>query len=381
MADLPSSSRRALAATDATDTSVDQSLAQAAMESMRLGERLEHEAVSETPEAILKRMLSVKTVVSTGSSFAQRQQAAIGSNTEFREIGTGSIGKVFEHPRTILVYKVPMADQPEKLWNNYLKHARVYESFKAMPPVNEQVVIPRCFFYTNPDDEAFWTQNLKWFPNLPLFPQVTHHVLYMERVFPLPLPIRNALISKFCPPMYQQSAKKYEANKDCLIRPYLGRLKYGSGNYPGFSLRNFQLHADEIMDLGLDASELCTSMARALAVLHWHTKIDGEDIEFVIGSSPLREKVVSVSKASELSTMAPYTSTYDRVQHNTLNFTKRVTSLWMLDLDACSDIAMDSNGVDMAVKAFIGHTTTMHSSPACGLCLTLSTATTSSRMY
>ena len=176
----------------------------------------------------------------------------------------------------------------------------------------------------------------------------------MERVFPLPLPIRNALIDKFCPPMYQQSAKKYEANKDCLIRPYLGRLKYGSGNYPGFSLRNFRLHADEIMDLGLDASELCTSMARALAVLHWHTKIDGEDIEFVIGSSPLKEKVVSVSKASELSTMAPYTSTYDRVQHKTLNFTKRVTSLWMLDFDACSDIAMDSNGVYMAVKAFIG---------------------------
>ena len=33
-------------------------------------------------------------------------------------------------------------------------------------------------------------------------------------------------------------------------------------------------------------------MADALAVLHWHTKIDGMDVEFVLGSSPTEDQKV-----------------------------------------------------------------------------------------
>lgn len=52
-----------------------------------------------------------------------------------------------------------------------------------------------------------------------------------------------------------------------------------------FSLRNFKLHLDQIKDLDPDAESSVISMADAIAALHWHTKLDGMDIEFVIGSS------------------------------------------------------------------------------------------------
>ncbi|KAK3369526.1 hypothetical protein B0T24DRAFT_596264 [Lasiosphaeria ovina] len=116
------------------------------MERLHLEDRLEQEAAAlETPEMILKTMLSIRSVVPTTSSFAQRQQGAIGTRSMFREIGTGSAGKVFEHPGTIFAYKVDVSGQPDKLWNNYDKHMRVYKSFDSVPYVADQVEIPRCF--------------------------------------------------------------------------------------------------------------------------------------------------------------------------------------------------------------------------------------------
>jgi hypothetical protein len=285
---LPSTSRRAMASTNETEASMDQPLVRVAIESLHLEDRLEQEAVLETPGMILKRMLSIRSVVSTGSSFAQRQQGAIGTRSMFREIGSGSIGKAFEHPGTIFVYKVPVSGQPDKLWNNYDKHMTVYKSFDSVPYVADQVEIPRCSWYANPSTEFFWGEYLERFPDLPHFPRLPRHILCMERIFPLPRPIRHALIEKFCLIGAQQSMKNHEANKDCLIRPCFGRLKYGSGSH-FFTLRNFKLHANEIKDLDLPTSDLCSSMARALAVLHWHTKIDAMDIECVLGSSPIEE--------------------------------------------------------------------------------------------
>jgi len=46
------------------------------------------------------------------------------------------------------------------------------------------------------------------------------------------------------------------------------------------------LYYDRIQAIGLDSFDLAFKMAKALAVLHWNTKIDGNDIEFVLGSAP-----------------------------------------------------------------------------------------------
>ena len=95
-------------------------------------------------------------------------------------------------------------------------------------------------------------------------------------------------------------------------------------------------------------------MADSLAVLHWHTKIDAMDIEFVLGSSPQEDQIVrrqfSLEKLTNANTP---TSTFEYVTNSNPNFGRRMTSLWLLDFDAYKDISADQAGVDMACKAFV----------------------------
>ncbi|KXX76562.1 hypothetical protein MMYC01_206643 [Madurella mycetomatis] len=329
------------------------SLPRVVLQNLTLEDRLESEASSDSPEKLLKRMLSVRSVVSTDLSFARRQQAAAGTKAMFREIGTASIGKVFEHPGTIFVYKLPITDQPQKLWNNYTKHMRVYRSFKSLPYTAFQVEIPRCFWYATPSTAAFWNDYLQRFPDLPQFPRLPRHALCMERIFPLPRAIRHALVDKYCPPQARQSMKENQSNKDCLIHPCLGRIKYGAGGH-FFNLRNFKLHANEVKDLDLPVSELYVAMSHALAVLHWHTKVDGMDVEFVFGSSPAEDQMIRAEiDPARMESLLPQTSTYEETTHSHPDFTKQTIALWMIDFDDCNDISMDSSGVDRAVKAFL----------------------------
>ncbi|KAG8413942.1 hypothetical protein J3458_011599 [Metarhizium acridum] len=345
--------RRLLKSTDSSVSSRSISLDAALIANLALEDKLEAEASAETPEACLKRMLSIKSVVSTSSSFAARQKASIDANATFKEIGTGSIGKVFEHPGTVFVYKLPLSDDPDKLWNNYKMHQRVKISFETLPYMDGQVEIPECFWYATPDSNAFWDEHIDNFAFTQQFPKKRRHVLCMERIFPLPRPIRWALIDKFCPPQGQTMARNNEANKDCLVRLYFGRLKYGMGSR-FFSLRNFKLHANQIKELDLDMPELINALAHAMAVVHWHTRIDGNDVEFVLGSSPMEEQ--KVRGRMDLQTLNSYTgptSNYEKMNHSRTDFSKRLTSLWMVDFDDCGDISMDERGIAKAVKAFI----------------------------
>lgn len=137
----------------------------------------------------------------------------------------------------------------------------------------------------------------------------------MERIFPHPSPLRFALIDKFCPPHGRAQSKASEADKDCLVRPYLGRMKYGSGGM-FFSLRNFKLHANQMQELDLPVSEFTGAMGHAMAVLHWNTRIDGNDVEFVLGSAPMEEQ--KIRRHVDFKTMEQNTapvSTYENVTH------------------------------------------------------------------
>lgn len=351
-----SDNRRRYNATDETIFSMSSravSLEQAMIRNLQLEDQLEKESEGLPVDETLKRMLSTKSVISTTSSFAQRHQEAAGAEVIFREIGTGSIGKVFEHPGTICAYKLPVSGQIDKMWNNYTMHKRIEISFQSLPYMEGQVEIPRCFWYATPETDAFWAHNLDRFPDTPEFPCQPRHILCMERIFPLPQPVRHALIEKYCPPQGIAMVKESQTNKDCLVRPCLGRMKYGGGER-FFSLRNFTLHANQIRDLGLPSSDFYIGMAHALAVLHWHTKVDGKDIEFVLGSSPVEDQAVRADiSLNNLLTLKPQTSTYEQTTHSKGDFTKRITSLWVLDFDDCGNITMDQSGVDKAVKAFL----------------------------
>ena len=151
------------------------------------------------------------------------------------------------------------------------------------------------------------------------------------------------------------SAKNNAANRDCLIRPLFGRTRQSSASKLNvFSLRNFKLHLDQIKDIGLEAHDLALAMADALAVLHWHTKIDAMDIEFVLGSSPQDDQNVRRRyPLGKLATAETPMSTFEYVTNSSPNFARRVTNLWLLDFDACKDISMDQVGVNLACKAFV----------------------------
>ena len=68
------------------------------------------------------------------------------SPSAFREFGTGSIGKVFEHPVTIWAYKLPHTNDVSKLWKNYTMNRRIEDSFEHLRRLAGQVEIPQAFW-------------------------------------------------------------------------------------------------------------------------------------------------------------------------------------------------------------------------------------------
>lgn len=102
------------------------------------------------------------------------------------------------------------------------------------------------------------------------------------------LPIREALIELYFDDNEEihEKTKNDVNNKDCLVRIYLGENetpKQTTGCYD--SLRNFPMRLNMVEDIRLDKFALGTEMAIALAVIHWQARIDGMDIEFVLGSA------------------------------------------------------------------------------------------------
>ena len=183
-------------------------------------------------------------------------------------------------------------------------------------------------------------------------------MMCVERILPLPKPTRERLIDLYRPEKHREAAKSFGPNKDCLVKPLFGRKRQSiMSRFQIFALRKFSLHFDQIKEIGfqeLHASDILHAMADALAVLHWHTKIDAMDIEFVLGSSPTEEqKVRRVMPLELLVRSKEPKSTFEYVTNANIDFTQRVTNLWLLDFDACSDLTMDQSGVEKACNAFL----------------------------
>ncbi|KAF2648151.1 hypothetical protein K491DRAFT_708864 [Lophiostoma macrostomum CBS 122681] len=336
--------RRMLNTSEATDASSrSASLALVMQQSLMLEEKLERELEQEVgtspTDAALQRMLSLKSIVSTTSSFAERQQAAVGKSEKFREIGKGSIGVIFEHPGTTLCYKLALLDNSIKLWNNYRMHTRVQEAFlAARKNLPVEVDVPKMFWFSNENTTEFWNENMDNFPFDETFPKKARDALCMERVLPLPQPLRHNLIDKYCP-RDKDKAKAYVPNRDCLVRPLLGRRRRGSGNL-AFSLRNFRLHLDQFQELKLNTNDYATAMADAMAVLHCKARIDAMDIEFVVGSAPSEiQRAGKALTSAQIENLPPGKSTFELV--NGKDFTRRIHSLWILDFDACQPINLN----------------------------------------
>lgn len=299
-------------------------------------------------EQQLGRLLSTRSKSSTTSSFSAKQQAAV-EEPSYRLIGWGACGAIYAKDGFSHVLKLAKTDDLQ-LWNDYLMHTRVWEAMAEVSDISGEVKVPQPSFYVPKDEQGWWAKNSTLFPTQDIAVHLPTAVLCTERILPLPALVRQKLIEKYCAPRHRTKALQSPGNKDCLVRVYLGS-RGGKSNSLFFSLRNFKLHLNQMLELEMNTFELAGCMAGALAAMHWQAKVDARDVEFVLGSAPtypLAKPLTSV----ELANMEPNTYTETRVFRG-LSFMQRTTHLWVLDFNQCQPISMDEAGVSQAVEAYM----------------------------
>ncbi|UKZ52201.1 hypothetical protein TrVGV298_005976 [Trichoderma virens] len=299
-------------------------------------------------ELELHRMLSLRSQISTTSSNAHRYAAPQSqSEPTFRKIGAGACGAIFGQDGKSIVIKLAKTDDELSLWNDYHKHTLIAEQFRKWD--FKDIKIPECYYFVPKDDPHYFGQH----PELAEAAKEVCHLptsaLVTERIFPLPKNTRNLLIHKYCEPRIKEAALRDAANKDCLVRVYLGSMQGRSGGQ-FFSLRNFKMHLNQMVELQLllDVKAMAGRMGIAMAIMHWAAKTDARDIEFVLGSSS--NKVSAHMSAQDIANLPrpAYTGPPSYINED---FFSRITDLWVLDFNQVQPITMDEAGVAKAIEA------------------------------
>lgn len=198
--------------------------------------------------------------------------------------------------------------------------------------------MPRVFSYVSKDNRQWWEENLPLFADVHESLRLPSMALITERILPLPRVARQALINTYCPLYLRPAASASPTNRDCLARIYLGRRRRADAPLsPNFTLRNFNLCLDQILELNLPAASFAAAMGESLAVIHWSANVDAYDIEFVLGSEGdvTSNKGVSLTldlTAEQVAATAPHTDLESMMSTNV----KRTTRLWVLDFNLCS---------------------------------------------
>ena len=262
----------------------------------------------------------------------------------YQRIGAGACGVVFAQDGTSSVTKLAKSDH-KTLWNDFMMHSTIAYHFDAYR--FGEVRIPACYFHVPKDDAEFFAKHPSLVKAAEPVCNLPTTALVTERILPLPAPIQELLISLYCAPRIKAKAFADPANKDCLVRVYLGSSQGKSGGM-FFSLRNFKMHLNQMAAVGLDVEGLACRMAKALALMHWAAMTDARDVEFVLGSSS-KKKVASLE---ELRMLKPgsYTGPPSR-KVDDKDFFHRTTELWVLDFNQVRNITLDKAGVDLAVEA------------------------------
>ena len=258
--------------------------------------------MSEDSSEILRRALSMRSVVSTSSNFAERVNKAgapiIEEIVGYNIIGVGSCGTVFEIPGRELAYK--KGPNVEAIWKDFLNTCRVYNAIldtrEVLQITYPDISIPQtpyCSKFILPSNKEYWDTHLQRYP-------VSHRnpgaAIELSRILPLPRPVREALIDTFFEDNDQskEEAKNNEDNKHCLMRVYLGESESPKQQTAAYdSLQNFPMRLNMMEELGLDVTMLAKEMAIALAIIHWQAEIDGMDTESVLGSVATKPRAYS----------------------------------------------------------------------------------------
>jgi len=319
------------------------SLADAIHENAKLLEKLSFNG----PEVILNRAFSITSTLSTTSTFAIEQQKASTDDKllPYPQIGFGRCGYVFELTGTDQVAKVAISEDGMELYVDCCMHQKIRESLQKVPQGIPLCHIPTPRQYIAANDIQWWENQG---PRFPVEHRKLRSVLICERILPLSKIIRRAFIDKYCPEQHREAAIADPRNRDCLVRVYLGELR-NNRPYMNFSLRNFPLYLDQILDLELNAEGFVDAMANTLAIIHFQAELDARDIEFVLGMSPSFSHY-QLPPAAELLKGSPNSSTAP--PGTGINVKKRWIHLWVLDFNECAPITMDEAGMDLAATAF-----------------------------
>ncbi|KJZ80575.1 hypothetical protein HIM_00425 [Hirsutella minnesotensis 3608] len=296
-------------------------------------------------EANLKRMLSLHSVVSPASSAVRRHAAALTEKKTFTKIGAGACGIVFCQQGQSLVMKLAKAGYHDDLWNDFECHLAIQAEFERYKVAD--IKIPSCQAHVPADDPVFFNCHPGLSEAASSLCQVPTCAIITERIWPLPEKTRKLLIDRFCAAKLLEEAHADPANNDCLVRPYLGSYRGKTGGL-FFSLRNFKLHLNQMIDIQLDVEALARRMGVAMALMHWAAKMDARDVEFVLGSSALKAQ-----PASELQKLAKekphqYIGPPSRLLEDLFH---RTTELWILDFNQVRPITLDDAGIALAVEA------------------------------
>lgn len=290
-------------------------------------------------EAQLHHMLSIHASSPAAESPSPAREV---SSATWIRIGAGACGAIFARDGKSEIAKISKMDGDD-LWNDFRQHVKISGSLKNFPV--RQLEIPSCMGFI-PEGHDFMEAHPKLIECASTVLNFPAPVLISQRINPLPKLIRELLIAKFCRSELQQAARNDPANKDCLVRLYLGSQ---SSPRPSrfFSLRNFKLHLDQMDMLKLDIRGFAYSIGQALAVMHWAAQTDARDIEFVLGSStvPTAPQFSEIKDLKEPTFFGPASGVIEDFYHHR-------AQLYLLDFNQVRDINLNETGAEAAFQAF-----------------------------
>ncbi|KAH7320853.1 hypothetical protein B0I35DRAFT_501048 [Stachybotrys elegans] len=339
-----------------------------------------------SPLDILRRTISVRSVLSTNSSFAERMEAlrdADPATLKLAEIGRGSFGTVFEIPGTVWCLKKTLTI-PQPLIKEYNVGREVHKKFdNARLDIFESMEFPGFLLPKVPRYLCLYgTEDLQdpkeWFRKFGyLFPpenggQKPGPLLCMERILPLPKVIRQALIQHYFDPDEQAEALLNPDNKSCLCRVYLGSVASEADpdklKRARQTLKNFPLYLDQLIELDMDPLLIAHDMAMGLAVAHWSARINMLDVEFVIGSRATTESMDSrppevmeagaagSSRQTKSKGGKQQPSQAQPVQEKRRTFRNRAIQLWMIDFNKVDKVDIDLVNYEESIQNLVYQT-------------------------
>lgn len=285
---------------------------------------------------ILRESLTLSHAITTFSLFARRSREAR-SHPELQtinQIGAGLQGTIFEQVGKSLVMKkenIGNESLASNLQNECQIHRAVlaaFDRFGVSVNINSNFHVPQLHeFISKTDNDQFWSDNLS---KLPQYYRTRTDIVKMERILPLTTATRRALVAHFHPQLDETNIESILAepeNKHCFVRIYLGQdntvVPQGRGQ-----LRNFPLSLKSMKELRLDVGAFAAAMGKAFAIMQWGAGVDGDDVEFVLGTSSIEEP------------------DFPEMQH-------RAIGIYLLDFGQCRQIDL-SGDVDDVYQAFKG---------------------------